>query len=67
VHKRGLNLGQAWYDYGARTFSGRKKEALSEAQAWATDRFGIKVWVRDPFGSYGEAEFIKKRIKELTA
>ena len=67
VCKLGINLGEAWYDYGSRTFSawGNRKKALGEAQAWASEKFGVKVWARDPFGSYGEAEFIKKRIKEI--
>lgn len=67
VIKRGLTLSDAWHDYGARTFSGfgNRKGALAEAQAWAAERFGIKVWARDPFGSYGDADFIKQRIKEL--
>jgi hypothetical protein len=70
VYKRGRNLGSAWYDHGAKTFSGRKrdKEVLAEAQRWASVEFGgIKEWARDPFGSYGDAGFIKKRITEILA
>ena len=73
VIKRGVNMGRAWYDDGCRTFRGfgmpgegtRRARALLEAQAWASEKFGIKEWARDPFGSYGEAEFVKRRIKEL--
>ena len=73
VAKSGLNLGQVWYDHGCRTFGGygepgegsQRVRGLRAAQAWARKYFGIKEWARDPFGSYGEAEFVKKRIKEL--
>ena len=68
VCKRGLNLGQAWYDNGRRSFSafGNRKQALAEAQEWAGKKFGILEWARDPFGSYGEAAYVKARVKELT-
>jgi hypothetical protein len=71
VHKAGLSLSTAWYDYGAKSFSysgvASRKEALAEAIAWASERFGIKNWAKDPFGSYGDAEYIRNRIKELTS
>jgi hypothetical protein len=69
VHKKNEVLDNAWYNYGARAFThgGResKKKALADAQAWASDKFGIKEWARDPFGSYGEASFVKARVAEL--
>lgn len=67
VHKRGLNLSESWYDHGAQTFSvyGDKQKALLKAQIWATGLFGIKEWTRDPYGSYGDAEYVKSRVKEL--
>ena len=67
VCKQGLNLGRAWYDHNARTFStrGNRKQSLIEAQAWESETFGVKTWARDPFGSYGEVEFIKQRIKQI--
>jgi hypothetical protein len=67
----------AWYDYGNKTFqvwapygekhSEVKRAVLAEAQAWASQRYGITEWKRDPFGSYGDAEFVVNRIKELKA
>jgi hypothetical protein len=74
VVKRGLDMGEAWYDYGCKTFTGFgltgegsiRTRALLQAQAWASEKFGIKTWMRDPFGSYGEVEYVKKRIKELS-
>ena len=75
VYKRGKNLGQAWYDHGCRTFTGhgevgdgtKRTKGLLQAQRWASKKFGIETWARDPFGSYGEAEFVKQRVKELKA
>src|ERR1700693_3457118 len=68
VHKRDQDLGGAWYHYGVKTFAGhsRDKVALADAQAWASKKFGIKEWARDPFGSWGDAGYIKQRIMELT-
>lgn len=71
VSKRGVKLSDAWYDHGTMSFSccgvESRKQALAEAQAWATEKFGIKEWRRDPFGGYGEAAFIKRRIAEILA
>jgi len=43
----------------------RRAAALGEAQDWAAQRYGIKDWVRDPYGSYGEKTFVAARTKEL--
>lgn len=63
--------GAHWSDNGNRSFipHGRhsRKEALAEAQAWAGKRYGIGEWKRDPFGSYGDAEFVTARTAELKA
>lgn len=69
ARKADKNLSEAWYDYGARTFLvwNDKKKALAEAQAFVTDKFGVKEFARDPFGGYGEANFVKARIKEILA
>jgi hypothetical protein len=71
VHKRDKKLSDAWYDYGAKSFSfsGRagKKQALAEAQEWASNHFNIKEWARNPFGEWGEIEFVRKRIVEILA
>jgi hypothetical protein len=47
------------------TTSERKTAAIAEAQTWAGARYGISEWARDPFGSYGEAAFVKERVHEL--
>jgi hypothetical protein len=67
----------AWYDYGNKTFlvwakygekhSEVKKRVLAEAQEWAEKRYGITEWKRDPFGSYGDAIYVKARLKALKA
>lgn len=71
VNKAGEKLSDAWYDYGAKSFSygsrEDKKDQLEAAKAWASEKFGITCWMRDPFGSYGEEAFVKKRIRELRA
>jgi hypothetical protein len=71
VNKRGQILSDAWYDNGAKSFSccgvASRKTALIEAQIWASEKFGIKEWARDPFGGYGDAKFIKQRIVKLLA
>ncbi len=71
IHKRDQKLSDAWYDYGAKSFSfsGQqgKKEAFAKAQAWASSHFDIKEWARNPFGDWGEAGFIQKRTVEILA
>jgi hypothetical protein len=57
-----------WMDYGNKYFHGGfRGEALVQAQAWAGKRYGIKEWARDPFGGYGDAAFVKARVKTLKA
>ena len=71
VRKRGRDLAPkgAWYDYGSKRFGygGRDQEAsaLAAAQAWASSEFGVAAWARDPFGCYGSAEFVRRRVDEL--
>lgn len=71
VIARGKKLSDAWYDRGARSFTvlGRADKAvkLAEAQAWAADRFHVEMWGKDPFGGYGPAGFIEKRIAQILA
>lgn len=59
----------AWYDNKLKSFSayGSRKEALAEAQRWAGERYGVESWARDPFGSYGPADYVDRRCKELKA
>lgn len=49
------------------TASERKAAAITEAQTWAGARYGIGEWARDPFGSYGDATFVKERVAEIKA
>ena len=69
VCKPGENLAGHWADYGSKCFLvwGRKDRAdkLSAAKMWASDKFGIVEWARDPFGSYGEAAYVKEHVKFL--
>lgn len=70
VHCPGFKTdpGAHWQDNGNKTFLGRfRGEALADAQAWASERYGIKAWARDPYGGYGDAEFVAARVKELKA
>lgn len=65
VTKRGLKLDDAWYNHGCKPFHGKMKESLPDAQAWASKRFGVKAWARDPFGGYGPAEYVEARVAQL--
>lgn len=54
-----------WTDNGCKAFSGRMRSpALDEAKKWASERFGIAEWVRDPFGGWQDAKVLA-RAKEL--
>ena len=60
--------GGFWGNYGNKHFlGGFRGEALLEAQEWAGKRYGVTEWARDPYGSYGDARFIKARIAALKA
>jgi hypothetical protein len=70
VHRPGFETepGGFWGNYGNKYFlGGFRGTALVQAQEWAGKRYKIKEWARDPYGSYGDATFIKARIKELKA
>jgi hypothetical protein len=58
-----------WYNYGRKTFvvMGREDKApkLEEAKAYASAKYGIKEWAKTPYGSWMEAEFVKRRNAEL--
>jgi len=69
VVKRGTSLSDAWYDEGEMAFVYQGysdvQNKLVEAQKWASVKFCIKEWMRDPFGSYGSKEYVERRLKEL--
>lgn len=57
-----------WGNYGNKYFHGGfRGDALVAAQKWAGERYKIEEWARDPFGSYGDAAFVKARIAALKA
>lgn len=50
-----------WMHYGCKTFSGKlRSHAFDEAKAWASGKYGIKEWRRDPFGGWQDAEVLKR-------
>lgn len=59
-----------WRDYGRKTFPVYSREdkasQLEAAQEWAA-RYGITDWAKDPYGGWGDAEFVKQRVAELKA
>ena len=57
--------GDKWFSYVGAIRSASAAAALAEATAWASARFGVKAWLRDPFGSYGPADYVERRINEL--
>lgn len=75
VHRVGYKTdpNAAWYAYGNKTFSlvggeshkERKAKTLEVAKAWASEKYGIKEWAKDPFGNWMDAEFVKTRLAEL--
>jgi hypothetical protein len=44
-----------------------QETALKDAMAWASEKFAIKAWARDPFGGYGPAEFVTERVRAILA
>ena len=50
------NKNAAWYEDGSKTFAyynrDGKEDARLAALAWASERYGIKEWERDPWGGY---------------
>jgi hypothetical protein len=50
-------------DHGCKRFTcgTRDKEAgLAEAKAWATEKYGITEWIRDPFGAWQDESVYRK-------
>jgi len=51
-----------WADYGSKTFIvwGRdtKEETIEEAKLWANEKFGPRVWVRNPYGDWLDARVL---------
>jgi hypothetical protein len=59
----------ARYDGGCKTFTVSGKEdkplKLEVAKKWAGERYGIKEWVKSPYGDWMDAEYVKRRLAEL--
>lgn len=70
VRKPGVSLSDAWYDNGCKSFGSSRcigKAAILEgAKKWASEKFGIKEWAKDCYGSWGEAGYVRRRTEELT-
>lgn len=50
-----------WADYGSKSFIGKMRSpAFGEAKAWASEKYGIKEWARDPFGGWQDAEVLRR-------
>lgn len=65
-----------WRDYGLKTFNllghrgtlkERRAAALAEAQAWASAKYGVQEWKRDPWGGWGEAAKVDARVAQIKA
>jgi hypothetical protein len=63
-----------WYHNGNKAFYGvtrtsegmtQRAHCLALAQEWAGEQYGITEWARTPFGGYGDAGFVKRRLAEL--
>lgn len=73
-HKSGENLsghiiyhGKSFSTFGSGPHHELKRRALEAAKAWAGERFGITEWARTPYGSWMDADFVKRRTAELKA
>ena len=56
-----------WHDYGCKIFTcdrEDKAEKLAEAKQWATEKYGIPDWTRDPFGGWQNA-LAYERVAEM--
>lgn len=62
--------GGPWYDFGNKALRCSRitrREALEEIKQWAGEKYGIKEWARTPYGSWMDAEFVKRRLAKLKA
>ena len=46
------DTGAAWYDYGCKTFVGKRAASMPQALAWAEAQYGVREWAPSPFGGY---------------
>jgi hypothetical protein len=58
--------GGPWYNYGNKTFLGRKdSKEREEAFRWASETYKVKDWARDPWGNWQDAEVMKRAIGKI--
>lgn len=56
-----------WGDYGSKSFCGTlRSDALDKAKAWATEKYGIATWERDPFGGWQDNRVMEALRNHLT-
>jgi len=60
-----VNGGNKRFPHTGRESSETGKQALAAALAWASERFGVEAWTKDPFGGYGPAVFVEARLAVL--
>ena len=69
IFKRGESLGDRYSDGGGFFILvwGRrdKAEKFEVAKKYMRDQFGITELAKAPTGGWGDAEFVKRRIKEI--
>jgi hypothetical protein len=55
-----------WYDQGNKAFIGKMRSpAFEEAKAWASEKYGIKAWLKDPWGGWQDAEVLNRVVNSL--
>jgi hypothetical protein len=55
-----------WFGYpGGRKTGPDSLLALDEAKAWASERFGVEKWAKDPYGCSAPAAFVAGRTAYL--
>lgn len=57
-------------DHGNKVFScglASREKQLEAAKEWAGARYKITEWAKTPFGSWMDAGFVERRMKELKA
>lgn len=56
--------GASWYDYGQKTFTGRRAESMPRALAWVAEVYGVTEWGTSPFGQDKIPKEVLKRVRE---
>ena len=62
-----LNSSKEFISFEGSGAKERKELAFAAAQAWASKRYGIAEWAKDPYGSFGDATFVAERLAALEA